>query len=159
LQIRPIQEKDNESLFHLIQKILKSYGLDKPGTAYFDPELAKLSYYYEEKEPAQYFVLENEQEEIIGGVGIAPFDQGTCELQKLYVSDDYRGQRLGGQLLETAIDYAGKHYESIYLETHSSLKEALGLYEKFGFISLEKPHEKSPHSAMDVWLWKKLGEE
>jgi len=155
MKIRPIQEKDNQALHQLIQKILKSYGLDKPGTAYFDPELSQLSYYYQNHENAQYFVLEDE-DKLIGGVGIAPFDEDICELQKIYLEKEYRGQGLGEKLLETALYYAKEHYGSIYLETHSSLKGALKLYEKFGFVSLEQPHEKSVHSAMDVWMGKEF---
>jgi len=157
--IRPIEEADNQALFELIQRILESYDLAKPGTAYFDPELGRLSFYYKAHKNAQYFVLTDSQGRVLGGVGIAPFTKGVCELQKIYLDENLRGQGLGKKLLKTALDFAKEHYQTVYLETHSTLKEACALYETCGFVWLDKPHVNSPHSEMDIWMQNNLASE
>lgn len=48
--IRPIEKVDNPVMHHIIQHVLKSYGLDIPGTAYFDPQLGALYEFYEQEE-------------------------------------------------------------------------------------------------------------
>jgi putative acetyltransferase len=64
-----------------IKRSLESFNLDIPGTAYFDPQLSNLAQFYKEQLNAKYWVVVNEQDDVVGGVGIAPFGQktGICE--------------------------------------------------------------------------------
>lgn len=156
MKIRRIDKKDNAALEHLIRRSLEAVGLDIPGTAYYDPGLANLSACYAQEEHGDYWVL-TEQGHVIGGIGIAPFPQPqTCELQKLYIHRNYQGQGLANRLMDTALTYAAKYYRECYLETHSQLRAAQGLYEKYGFRQLPAPLPGSPHSAMDRWYLKVL---
>jgi len=151
IKIRPLEAKHDGELYQLIRSILESYGLNQPGTAYYDPELARLSDYYHQ-DKAAYFVMTDALGAVIGGVGIAPFSEGVAELQKLYLHPDYRRQGLGELLVKRAFAFAKKHYEKVYLESHSSLSEAVALYEKLGFQSLTSPYPGSGHSTMDIWM-------
>ncbi|GMA48149.1 GNAT family N-acetyltransferase [Tetragenococcus muriaticus] len=155
--IRTLQEADNKQLAQLIQSSLISAGLDKPGTAYFDPYLQQLSFYYSQLTDAQYWVIE-QQNKIIGGVGIAPLEDipEICELQKLYVDSNFQGQGFSKKLMSIALGFAAQHYQGCYLETHTSLTNAWHLYEKYGFKLLNQPLIESDHSAMDLWYCKKL---
>lgn len=94
----------------------------------------------------------------VGGVGVAawPGSEDTCELQKLYVAADRRGLGLGRRLLERALEFAGEHYRWCYLETHSSLEAACGLYRSAGFEFLDGPLPGGEHSAMDMWAAKEV---
>ncbi|GEQ50318.1 GNAT family N-acetyltransferase [Tetragenococcus koreensis] len=157
MTIRNLQETDNKQLAQLIKTSLASVNLDKPGTAYFDPQLAHLSFFYEQLPHARYWVIDY-QDKIIGGVGIAPLEEisKVCELQKLYVDSNFQGQGLSKKLMEVALDCAAKHYEGCYLETHTTLTNAWHLYEKYGFDRLNQPLIDSEHSAMDLWYYKRL---
>lgn len=146
---------DKEQVKDLVQKSLKSLGLDKPGTAYYDPELDDLYSFYQKQKNGQYWVIEKE-DKIVGGVGIAPFIGEVCELQKLYIDQDYQGSGLSRKLMDQALSYASEYYEACYLETHSDLKAACFLYDKYEFELLEQPLEGSTHSAMDRWYLKKV---
>lgn len=159
LIIRKITEEDNLPLHRLIKKILEDFGLDIPGTAYFDPQLENLYGYYEQIENGNYWVAEKNGE-VVGGIGIAPFNnqEKICELQKLYVSSKVRGNGIGQRLVETALQFAAEHYEQCYLETHHKLVAAAKLYEKVGFTLLEAPLPGSEHSAMDMWYLKSFKE-
>lgn len=75
MQIREMKEKDNQRMEQIIKRSLESFNLNIPGTAYFDPQLSSLSQYYQQQPNAKYWVVVNDQDEVIGGVGIAPFGQ------------------------------------------------------------------------------------
>jgi putative acetyltransferase len=156
--IREIEEMDNQTMEHIIKRSLESFDLNIPGTAYFDPELSRLAQFYKKQANANYWVVVNEQDEVVGGVGIAPFGQkeGICELQKLYISPEAQGKGLSKELMKVALDFAMEHYSYCYLETLEKLKTANLLYIKLGFEPLEKPLDGSEHSAMDAWYIKEL---
>ena len=61
-------------------------------------------------------------------------DGNSCEFKRLYVRKEYRGLHIGKILLQQAIEEARKlNYESIYLDTLTTLKAACRMYESFGF--------------------------
>ena len=160
MHIREMEDKDNAVMAKIIKDSLESLGLDIPGTAYFDPELSRLSQFYQGETNASYFVAVNEADNVIGGVGIAPFDEanGVCELQKLYVIPEEQGKGLAKKLLKKALDFAQTHYRYCYLETSTELVAATGLYLALGFHKLEQPLGNSGHNAMDTWLMKELND-
>lgn len=159
MKIREIEERDNQTIEHIIKHSLESFGLNIPGTAYFDPQLSSLAQFYKQQPNAKYWVAVNEQDEVVGGVGIAPFAQKReiCELQKLYISPEAQGIGLSKELIQVALDFAKETaYTYCYLETMTKLKVANLLYLKFGFQQLENPLDGSEHSACDAWFIKKL---
>lgn len=59
----------------------------------------------------------------------------------MYLSKAFRGQGLGKQLLEDAFIEARKlGYQEMVLETNQVLKEAIGLYQKYGFEFFQSDH-------------------
>lgn len=158
MRIREIEEKDNEAIETIIKRSLESFGLDIPGTAYYDPQLSNLEKFYKEQANSKYWVAVNERDEVVGGVGIAPFGKhaGVCELQKLYITPKAQGKGLSKELMNVALAFAREHYSRCYLETTQKLKVANQLYLKLGFQQLETSLDGSEHRAMDAWYMKVL---
>lgn len=156
--IRPIEIKDNEAIERIIKESLEAVGLDMPGTAYTDPQLGDLAGFYSQLNGAGYWVAVDADGDVLGGVGIGPFGEepGVCELQKLYVAPEARGQGLSRELMAAALEFAGQHYERCYLETSKKLVVANELYVKLGFRKLAEPLAGSEHGAMDAWYMKEL---
>ncbi len=154
--IRVIEQQDNMVLYQIIRSILRDEKLALPGTAYDDDSLTHLSEYYETHQPGHYYVLVNDDGQVVGGAGFAPFSGKICELQKLYIIPQYRGKGYSKLLIEKIFEAAKQSYEEIYLETHHYLQKALYLYESMGFMSLSEPISGSEHSLMDRWMIKKL---
>ncbi|WP_249872125.1 GNAT family N-acetyltransferase [Oceanobacillus saliphilus] len=158
MQIREIEEKDNQAMEHIIKSSLELFELNIPGTAYFDPQLSRLAQFYKQQPNAKYWVAVNDQDEVVGGVGIAPLGKksGICELQKLYIAPEAQGIGLSKKLMKVSLDFANEHYTYCYLETLKKLRTANLLYSKLGFQPLEKPLDETEHNACDTWYLKEL---
>lgn len=156
MQIREIQAKDNKRIEAIITQSLESEGLNIPGTAYFDPYLGELFHFYASIPQANYWVVVDKADRALGGVGIGPFGEheGIGELQKLYLAPEVQGKGVAKRLMETALEFAKKHYQACYIETFASLQPANRLYETYGFIKRKKPLSGSSHNACDSWYMK-----
>jgi putative acetyltransferase len=158
VRIREIQKTDNPFLATIVKSTLKEFGANHPGTVYYDPTTDAL-YELFQTPNAKYFVAELNGE-IVGGGGIYPtegLDKDTCELVKMYLLPNGRGIGLGRTLIEKCIDTAKEiGYAKIYLETMPELKQALKVYEKFGFEFLNGPMGNSGHTGCSLWMLKVL---
>lgn len=157
-RIRAMEEGDDAIIAGIVRENLRRYHLDIPGTAYFDPQLDHLSAYYASAPDRAYFVAETETGEVVGGIGMDVFPGfDRCgEIQKLYVADGCKRRGIGQQLLWWIEDYARRiGLTCAYLETHSALREALCLYEKNGYLRIDRPAAVM-HSTMDRFYMKKL---
>lgn len=158
IEIRPIRKEDDAAIAAIIRTNLETYGLDIPGTAYHDPELNHLSHHYLSEPEQRTYLIAVDDGQVIGGAGIARFDgfEQCAELQKLYVADEAKGKGTGRRLLTEIQNSARrKGYRRLYLETHRVLKPAIRLYERDGFVEIEKP-DCVLHSAMDRFFMKNL---
>lgn len=154
ITIRKIQPEDNAAMALILRNSLKEFGLDIPGTAYFDESTDHL-YESFQKEGSTYFIaLENE--EVIGGVGIYPSNglpEDTVELVKMYLALPSRGKGLGKMLMKKCIALAGDMgYKKIYLESMPELKDAVSAYEKLGFKLLDGPVGSTGHFSCTIWM-------
>ena len=159
IRYRKLEATDNALLAKIIRSNLEKYHLDIPGTAYFDAQLDNLSEYYSAyPEKRSYMIANDEDNQVVGGVGIAEYESvpGCAELQKLYLIDEYKGRGYGKMLVELAEEKAKElGYTEIYLETHTNLKEAISLYEKMNYEKQERPLN-AVHSTMDCFYHKLL---
>ena len=72
-KIREIEEKDNKIIEKIIRDCLIEYGANHEGTAWADPNLGQFSKIYV-GEGNKYWVAEDENGTIVGGVGIGLLD-------------------------------------------------------------------------------------
>lgn len=82
----------------------------------------------------------------VGCVALIPIGGGVYELSKMVVAPEMRGQGIGRQLLERAINEARRlGAASLFLGSSSKLPTAVRLYEAVGFRHV--PPEQLPHLA------------
>lgn len=155
--IREIEKKDDKEVEHIIRTCLIEYGANHEGTAWADPDLCRFSEIYNSV-GNKYWVLEDENGALLGGVGIGKLDgiENVCELQKMYCLPEVRGTGLSHQLMDTALSYAAKYYQRCYLETLDNMKAAQKFYEKYGFQRLKEPLVQTEHFACDIRYIKDL---
>ena len=158
IKIRSINSTDNKPLAGIIRSTLAEFGANHPGTVYFDSATDSLSELFG-KDRSTYFVAEINGD-VVGGGGIFPTDglpDGTCELVKMYLLPEARGKGLGRTIIEHCLKSAGEYgFRYIYLESMPELKQALSIYEKFGFEYLTAPIGNTGHFGCDLWMLKKL---
>jgi putative acetyltransferase len=158
VRIRELQKEDNPQLAKIVRDTLAEFGANHPNTVYYDPTTDTLFEVFQIK-GSKYFLAEIAGE-MVGGGGIYPTDglpTDTCELVKMYLLPQARGLGLGRLLIEKCIEAANElGYKKIYLETMPELKQALKVYEKFGFIHLTGPMGNSGHTGCSLWMLKEL---
>jgi putative acetyltransferase len=156
--IRPIAKEDNAALAVIVRNSLAEFGANKPGTVFYDPTTDALYELFQTK--GSFYFVAQEENTILGGGGIYPTEglpANTCELVKMYLHPNARGKGLGRQLIEHCLNRAKENgYEYCYLETMPELKQALKVYEQFGFTYLEGPMGNSGHFGCDRWMIKQL---
>ena len=158
VRIRDILPTDNSILAKVVRNTLAEFGANHPDTVYYDPTTDTLFELFQ-KTGAKYFVAELEGE-VVGGGGIYPTDglaNDTCELVKMYLLPHARGLGLGKTLIEKCLQAArDSGFHKVYLETMPELKQALKVYQKYGFAYLPGPLGNSGHTGCSMWMLKEL---
>ncbi|MBQ6025789.1 MAG: GNAT family N-acetyltransferase [Lachnospiraceae bacterium] len=159
MKIGRLKPEYDLALADLIRVNLKNHSLDIPGTVYFDENLNHLSdYYLSEPDRRYYYVVTDDNDKLIGGIGLAEFGffEDCCELQKLYLDDRVKGAGLSYKLISLIEDKAKElGYKYMYLETHDNLAAAIHVYEKAGYREIEKP-EGVVHATMNRFFIKDI---
>jgi len=115
----------------------------------FNQEMAQLPGKY--APPAGRLLLAWDKAAVAGCVALWALGDGICEMKRLYVRPVFRRKRLGRLLAEEVIAAARQiGYEWMRLDTLSTMKPAMALYESLGFRRIE-PYYHNP-SADAVFL-------
>lgn len=134
-RLRSATAADAEAVRTLVFGVLHEYGL-RPDPDVADRDLAQLTLVYG-RPGAAFSVLEDPTGRLVGTVGLLPREADTVELRKMYLVKDQRGRGLGRLLLEHALETArGLGHRRMILETATVLREAILLYERYGFVRL-----------------------
>lgn len=138
-KLREATNADGRTVKALVYAVLEEYGL-KPDPGCTDADLSDIEQSYFAR-GGTFCVLESQDGSIVGAYGLYPIEDRTCELRKMYLRRDYRGQGLGKRLLEDALAAARRlGFARVVLETASVLKKATALYECYGFAPHQPDH-------------------
>lgn len=139
INIRSASNDDCRRVRKLVFGVLREYGLE-PDLNGTDRDIADIEAHYI-KRGGVFELIEDAEGNLLGTVGLYPISAETVELRKMYFSKKLRGRGIGKKMLARMIEKArAAGFKKIYLETASVLKEAVRLYEKFGFHPTEEKH-------------------
>lgn len=118
---------------------------------HYDAELQDLKAKYGPPDGRLYLALRDG--EAAGCIGLRKLDSRRCEMKRLYVRPQFRGQKLGELLVRQLIADAREiGYSVMLLDTLPFLQGALRLYEKLGFTVIDRYND----SPMDTSIYMKL---
>lgn len=93
--------------------------------------------------------------EAAGCIGLKNIDKKNCEMKRLYVRPQFRGQNIGKLLIQQIIADAKEiGYSYMLLDTLPFLKNAIHLYEEYGFYTIDcynnSPMSNSIYMRLDL---------
>jgi len=137
--LRSASNEDCERVQALVFGVLREYGLE-PDLKGTDRDIADIEAHYTQR-GGIFELIEDAQGNLLGTCGLYPISAEMVELRKMYFARGLRGRGVGKQTLQRMIEKArALGYKRLYLETASVLKEAVALYEKFGFVPTDETH-------------------
>lgn len=155
---REIIENDNPFLAKMIRSVFDEHDAPRIGTVYSDPTTDDLFSLFKTPKSVIWVAVQNEIP--VGCCGIYPtpgLPVSYAELVKFYLAKEYRGSGIGMKLMNLSINSAKElGYTNLYLESLPHYANALRMYEKSGFINLDKPLANSGHNSCNIWMVKEL---
>jgi len=158
LLITAIEPQHDHEICKIIKAVGAEFGAVGEGFGPSDPEVEAMSQHYTQQNKSRYLIALVDGK-IVGGCGLAPFagSDSVCELKKLFLLPEGRGLGLGRKLSEQCFEFAKQQgFKQCYLDTLTSMKAAVALYEKLGFEHLTAPLAGTEHNGCDVWMLKEL---
>jgi putative acetyltransferase len=119
----------------------------------FEQELAVLPGKYAPPQGRLYLAFIDEM--LAGCIALRPFQEGLCEMKRLYVRPQFRGHNLGLLLATEIIADARKiGYSQMVLDTLDTMTAAQKLYRSLGFKEIEpycfNPIEGALYMSLDL---------
>ncbi len=113
----------------------------------FEAELAELPGKYAPPDGRLYLAYSDDV--LAGCIAMRKLEDNICEMKRLYVRDEFRGQKIGVQLIERVVaDSREIGYKKMRLDTYpAKMEKAVSLYESHGFRQIE-PYYENPHEGV-----------
>lgn len=136
---RNATNEDRDAIVAIVHAVLTEYGLTpEPSTTDSDIEDVERSYF---ARGGVFEVLTDGSGRILGTAALRPYSDGMAELRKMYFLPELRGRGFGrAALLRMIAKARARGFRQIYLDTASSMKEAISLYESVGFKPTDDIH-------------------
>lgn len=159
VEYRKIEVKDNIALGQIMEKVLLEFNAVEGESMLGDPTCFSMYEQYQEEKSVYYIALLNG--ELVGGCGLKKVpnqdDKTICELQRMYLSKEARGKKIGKKLIELCIDDAKEFgFSKMYIESFPQMNDAINLYKKNGFYHIDYSIGTTGHDACDVKMLKNL---
>ncbi|WP_153146919.1 carbonate dehydratase [Dechloromonas sp. H13] len=124
----------------------------------FDQEMALLPGAYAEPQGRLFFAEVDGRPAGCVGVRPLPDSEGLCEMKRLYVAPEARGQGVGATLAMAAIKAAKEiGYKKLMLDTLPNMRMAVKLYRELGFTEApayyQTPIEGTMFLTLDLENW------
>jgi carbonic anhydrase len=115
----------------------------------FEQEVESLPDHY--GAPDGRFIVARRDSAVIGCGALRRFSEPACELKRLYVIPDCRGEGVGRMIVAALIERAhALGYRSMLLDTLPAMSGAQALYSSFGFTRTT-PYRFNPIAGATFW--------
>jgi len=99
------------------------------------------------------FLVVMDDDKLIGTGGIKKLEDNIAELKRLWLLEEYHGQKIGYQVFLRLLDYARAHgYEKVWLQTSQRQERAIRFYTQFGFYKIPSYRSSMDNISMEIKL-------
>lgn len=99
------------------------------------------------------FLVALDGEKVVGTGAIHRLKEDVAELKRIWLLEQYHGQKIGYRVVSMLLDFARQHgYRSVYLETSPQQKQAISFYKKMGFDEIASPYADTDEISMELTL-------
>ena len=134
LHQRTASNADCPALIELITNVYQEYG-EIMHTAGADSDLLDIEAHYHQR-GGEFIVLEDSSGNIVASHATSPIDQeiGLLTFRRLYLHHSLRGNQIGKQLMDWAVDWSRNHgYLHVQFWSDTRFSRAHRFFERFGF--------------------------
>ncbi|WP_114904538.1 GNAT family N-acetyltransferase [Kordia sp. SMS9] len=145
MTIIPFEEQYTQDFYELNVEWLKAFFYVEP----HDEEVLSQPKKYI-MDPGGYIFFVKIHDEIVATVALIKMKENIFELSKMAVLPKLRGQKIGQHLLQYCLDFSKENkFEKLILYSNRKLKNALYIYEKYGFVEIPI-EENNPYDRGDI---------
>jgi GNAT superfamily N-acetyltransferase len=114
-----------------IQQVYREFGFGPDVTPQSDPDLFDIPHIYAGR--GRFWVAVH-GDQLVGTGAVRQKTPEIGEVKRMYLLAPYRGRGIGLAILEKAVSFAREQgYQRLQLDTVAGLKQAIHLYERYGF--------------------------
>ncbi len=160
INILPIQPHQTEDAKYVISAVAQRIFVpDQTVQDFYDTlkeehELHGVDNYQQEYvENRGLFLVVMDGGKLVGTGAIKRLEENTAELKRLWLLEEYHGQKIGYQVVSQLLDFARAHgYEKIRLQTSHKQERAVRFYTQLGFYEIPSYHESMDDISMEMSL-------
>jgi len=157
LPIQPHQIKDAKYIISAVAQ--RIFEPDKTVQYFYDVleeerELHDVDNFQQEYvENRGLFLAVMDDEKLVGAGAVKKLEENIAELKRLWLLEEYHGQRIGYQVVTQLLDFARTHgYEKVRLQTSQKQERAVRFYKQFGFYEIPSYRESMDDISMEMGL-------
>ncbi|MBK7454160.1 MAG: GNAT family N-acetyltransferase [Anaerolineales bacterium] len=99
------------------------------------------------------FLAVMDDDKLVGTGAVKKLDGKTAELKRLWLLEEYHGQKIGYQVVSRLLDFARKQkYERVWLQTSLKQERAISFYKRVGFYKIPNYRESMDNYSMEIIL-------
>ncbi len=160
INITPIQTHQIEDAKYVISAVAQRIFVpDKTVQDFYDVleeehELHDVDNYQREYvENRGLFLVVMDDEKLVGTGAVKKLEENIAELKRLWLLEEYHGQRIGYQVVSQLLDFARTHgYQKIRLQTSQKQERAVRFYTRIGFYEIPSYRESMDNVSMEMSL-------
>jgi putative acetyltransferase len=97
------------------------------------------------------FLVVLDDEKVIGTGAIKKLEENVAELKRLWLLEEYHGQKIGYQVVKRLLDFARAHgYKKVRLQTGEKQQRAIRFYTRLGFCVIPSYRESMDNISMEL---------
>ncbi|MFN8381174.1 MAG: GNAT family N-acetyltransferase [Anaerolineales bacterium] len=160
INILPIQAHQTEEAKYIISAVAQRIFVPDKTAQYFydvleeEKELLDVDNFQKEYfENRGLFLVVMDDEKLVGTGAIKKLEENIAELKRLWLLEEYHGQKIGYRVVLQLLDFARTQgYEKVRLQTSQKQDRAVRFYTQLGFYEISSYRESMDDISMEMGL-------